>query len=775
MNKTGSFKTNQGVLILIQTAAKVNGKYSETGVLEGIISGNIIRGNWKNSGKEGLFEFIFSEDLSFNGKYKVGLEPGVMRGKWDGKLIADSQIEHAQESIHVNNHEIQLVGEKKHGKCKWIDEDGDVFDGIWENNFFVNGKISYHDGGIDEGEFNEDGLNGIGKSTYKDEDGELIIEQGVWKDGVLIKGTIIKTNDDIQEGEFNEEGLNGEGKHSYKGEDGELIIEQGVWKDGIFIKGTITSTNDYIQEGEFNEEGLNGEGKYSYKDESGELIIEEGVWKDGVLIKGTVTFDDGSKTEGEFNEEGLNGKGLKIFNDGSFEKGIFKDGGLIEGICKKYDVDELAFEEKWIDGKAEETISPDLKDEKNMLIIGGIIEKRGKSAISELYIKSYTHIKEENDIYNLAKPEVAKLFDLILDTCLAFYKFKNLEKPIGNISSVQKGNINLVNQEIKEGPKTKKINFDSGDIYIGEYDSISNKRNGYGGYFWKSGDYYEGDFKDGKRTGKGIYIWPNGNCYVGDFINGNRTGWGTYCEEVTGKYATGKFIDGEPEKPFQKDYLYYNKNISTDLSVFFKSQSRGFDFFKKNTSRIFEEMPKINCENSGAVLKNISCDFVWGLIIYSKYNGENIEQIQPGVKINLESIFSNTAPRMINEITQTEFYTTISNEINSQVKTSEHFFNESLKTILENKTDLPHIERRQGNNLHNLLDTKGYHPIVVGNLYVHPINEESIIEDIMMIFMGLGLIEQSAKKRSVHDKETYWKLTEKGKKMMVDIKMEKLI
>ena len=67
----------------------------------------------------------------------------------------------------------------------------------------------------------------------------------------------------------------------------------------------------------------------------------------------------------------------------------------------------------------------------------------------------------------------------------------------------------------------------------------------------------------------------------------------------------------------------------------------------------------------------------------------------------------------------------------------------------------------------NLLDVR-FH-----NIYVENIGE--IRDDIRVLFMGLGLIEQSIKKRSVNDKGTYWKLTEKGNNMMVELKMKKMM
>lgn len=540
MNTTGNYTTNQGDLTLDQAGEKVNGKYSKTGVLEGSISGNVITGSWKNLGKEGLFEFVFSDNLSFKGKYKIGTEQGTMRSKWDGQItnLNNTEVSKDKTTEEEKNH-IKTVSEKKYGIAKWKDEEGNVFDGTWENDILIKGIITYHDGSIEEGEFNEAGLNGLG---------------------------------------------------------------------------------------------------------------------------------------------------IRLYKDGCFEKGTFKDGDFIEGTCKKLNEDDLYYEEKWIKGKPIEIISPDL----------------------------------------LAK-----------------------------------------------------IKFDNGDFYIGSIDPVTRKRYGYGAYIWNGGSYFEGDFVDSKRTGKGILILKSGSYYVGDFIDGQKNGVGKEWDSKGNRYATGKFVDNIPEKPYIKHYGYSEKNES-DLLVFFKTQSRGLDFLKKITSQILEEMPKINCENSNPLLRNISVDFQCSVFVHSKKSKsftstfDVIKLIKPSVQINLESIFSDISPKMINEISQSELNNFIQENVNSQVITSKQFIIDSLQENIDIKTDLPHIEIiREKSMLNEVTNTDGYHPIVVGSIFFENIDE--CREDTRVLFMGLGLIEQSIKKRSVHDKETYWKLTEKGNQMMVDIKMKKLM
>ena len=266
MNTTGNYITNQGDLTLEQIGENVNGKYSKTGVLEGSISGNVITGIWKNSGKEGLFAFVFSDDLSFKGKYKIGTEHGIMRSKWDGHTTNLNNTEESKNKTNEEKNDVKTVFEKKNGTTKWVDDEGNIFDGTWENDILIKGIITYHDGSVEEGEFNEEELNGKGKCSYKDDDGELIVEEGEFNDGILIKGTIIWEDGTRKEGEFNE--------------------------DGILIKGTITYHDGSVEEGVFNEDGLNGKGKWingrpvninspDIAEEEIKLIIGENIKKMG--------------------------------------------------------------------------------------------------------------------------------------------------------------------------------------------------------------------------------------------------------------------------------------------------------------------------------------------------------------------------------------------------------------------------------------------------------------------------------------------------------------
>jgi hypothetical protein len=90
-----------------------------------------------------------------------------------------------------------------------------------------------------------------------------------------------------------------------------------------------------------------------------------------------------------------------------------------------------------------------------------------------------------------------------------------------------------------------KITNKSGEIYEGEYKD--NKMHGKGKYTWKNGDYEEGIFKDDNfQSGEVKYTYENGNIYEGKYENRKLNGYGKYTWK-NGDYEEGIFKDDEFE------------------------------------------------------------------------------------------------------------------------------------------------------------------------------------------------------------------------------------
>lgn len=87
------FAGNFGTLnFTVESDGHAMGQYQDSGMLEGSFEDGTFEGEWKNKGMEGLIKFNVSDGI-LNGSWKKGLEPGAMRGKWKGELVADGSSE----------------------------------------------------------------------------------------------------------------------------------------------------------------------------------------------------------------------------------------------------------------------------------------------------------------------------------------------------------------------------------------------------------------------------------------------------------------------------------------------------------------------------------------------------------------------------------------------------------------------------------------------------------------------------------------------------------
>ena len=78
---------NGDSLTFVQEAnGKVNGTY-KNGTIAGSLEGNVLKATFHNTkaNASGLMEITFRE-RGFDAKWKAGLDPGPMRGKWVGTL-----------------------------------------------------------------------------------------------------------------------------------------------------------------------------------------------------------------------------------------------------------------------------------------------------------------------------------------------------------------------------------------------------------------------------------------------------------------------------------------------------------------------------------------------------------------------------------------------------------------------------------------------------------------------------------------------------------------
>jgi len=107
-----------------------------------------------------------------------------------------------------------------------------------------------------------------------------------------------------------------------------------------------------------------------------------------------------------------------------------------------------------------------------------------------------------------------------------------------------------------------------GDVYEGAW--LNDKAVGFGTYTHQDGAIYEGEWANDKQNGKGREKWLDGAEYNGDYINGKKQGKGSF------KWADGSFYQGD----------FIENNISGHgtfkLGVYVWADGRKYDGSWKN-------------------------------------------------------------------------------------------------------------------------------------------------------------------------------------------------
>lgn len=147
--------------------------------------------------------------------------------------------------------------------------------------------------------------------------------------------------------------------------------------------------------------------------------------------------------------------------------------------------------------------------------------------------------------------------------------------------------------------------YKNGDRYEGVF--VEDIIEGQGTYRWASGDSYTGSFQGGLKDGYGVYTWISGASYEGEYQSGRRNGYGkyvyadgtvyegTYLDDI--KQGTGKmtFSNGDVyEGDFQEDVRTGNgklvfANGDTYEGGFLNNQLYGYGKYQwAATGRVFE-------------------------------------------------------------------------------------------------------------------------------------------------------------------------------------------
>ncbi|CAG9312805.1 unnamed protein product [Blepharisma stoltei] len=194
----------------------------------------------------------------------------------------------------------------------------------------------------------------------------------------------------------------------------------------------------------------------------------------GVINRGPVKLQDHSIYVGEWNKSGTPcGRGERYLSDGSYSKGIWKDGKM-HGHCLQV------------------------------------------FANGDYYV---------GDVFEDTIQGLGKLFT-IETQCSYEGEWKNGKQNGFGVENWPDGarfSGNFVN-----GKKNGKGKFIWADGSMFDGDFLDNQITGYGKYNWADDRSYEGRWLNNMMSGTGIFLWPDGRKYEGEYVNDKKEGKGVF-------------------------------------------------------------------------------------------------------------------------------------------------------------------------------------------------------------------------------------------------------
>ena len=281
-------------------------------------------------------------------------------------------------------------------------ENGDVYKG--ELSFCLpnnQGKMEFTSKEIDYiyvGDF----VNGLkqGKGNLSSKDNKFNYDGDFYNDKFEGFGTWIDHGEKYT-GNFKEGKFQGNGNLYKKNGD----IYDGYFEQGFLIKGKINFNNGDLFEGKLVNGLMEGKGIYTYK--NGNFF--KGKFDKGKKKFGELIFNDGnSKYEGYFENDKFNGEGILTNNikekneKKDEEKGVFKDGILVEKLDKVqfekeniFENDEINIEIRQEDDWEVATIKKVKYRHKKIIKKNGTKRQQEENKIEKNEIVSDKEIKEE--------------------------------------------------------------------------------------------------------------------------------------------------------------------------------------------------------------------------------------------------------------------------------------------------------------------------------------------------------------------------------------------
>ena len=151
--------------------------------------------------------------------------------------------------------------------------------------------------------------------------------------------------------------------------------------------------------------------------------------------------------------------------------------------------------------------------------------------------------------------------------------------------------------------------------YTGPY--IAGKRHGIGKLIYNSGNVYEGEFANDKRSGKGVFTWNDGSVYKGTFTDGKLSGKGTYTSAKGEKYV-GDFVDGN----YNGQGTYWYNNGDWYQGGFKDGNFNGKGSFHHADGTVFEATYTMGSANGPATKTFKNGSILKGNVTKGVFNGK---------------------------------------------------------------------------------------------------------------------------------------------------------
>lgn len=489
-----------------------------------------------------------------------------------------------------------FLTKKRHGKGKMTYLNGEIYEGEWEN-----------DVRSGEGELYKPKLNGKAYSYL-----------GTWQNGLLNGKGRYKNSDTEYEGDFKDGKYDGNGVLKKKNPRAIIISTyNGQFKNGLKHGQGTEITNEYTYVGEFSGDKIYGNGKKTLI--NGDFFdgsFTANIFKSG---KGKITYGDNSVYEGKLTGRVPDGRGKITFEDGRVMVGSFKSGKkqgkfsvtlpngekyteeyndnvLISADTepsekqeekkeekKKSSADKQATKEnkdaankgaekaeaaketakksvKKTDGKATEQSRKAAKLTKKTATAKSVSAKEKKPSTP-----AYARSPEIEAAYRNAMNAAEKAMRIAAHAESQSNKAKELAKE--NLSSYSFNSQKLIKIESAVAPGF--------DTYKG------NITNGFGIYTWADGERYEGEWKNSEREGLGVFYYKGGDVYAGEILDSKIVGSGV-CVLKNGTTYKGNFHDGYIHgsgvltlSNGEKYVGDFSKNERSGYGIFYSNESQG--------------------------------------------------------------------------------------------------------------------------------------------------------------------------------------------------------